>query len=81
MYLYYFSANGQDSPNIEGLVSFSSFFIIFNTLIPISIMVTMEVVKGIQVFYINNDKKLFLEPDEKIYVLSMKLNEDLGEVR
>ena len=81
MYLYYFSADGQDSPNIEGLVTFSSFFIIFNTLIPISIMVTMEVVKGIQVFYINNDKKLFLEADEKLNVLSMKLHEDLGEVR
>ncbi len=80
MYLYYFSSDSTDSPDLQGVVTFSSFFILFNTLIPISIMITLEFVKAIQIFNINKDKLLCEEPEEKVNVLSMKLHEDLGAV-
>jgi magnesium-transporting ATPase (P-type) len=80
MYLYYFSSDSTDSPDLQGVVTFSSFFILFNTLIPISIMITMEFVKAIQIFNINKDKLLCEEPEEKVNVISMKLHEDLGAV-
>jgi magnesium-transporting ATPase (P-type) len=50
---------------------FGSFFIIFNTIIPISLTITFEIAKGIQVFIIEKDKKMKSE-NENFLVLSLK---------
>jgi len=65
----------------EGFKIFGSFFTIFNTLIPISVMITMEVVKGLQVFVMDSDEKLKEKFGEKSKILSMKLHEDLGNIK
>ena len=54
---------------------------IFNTLIPISLMVAAEIIKSIQVGVIEKDSEMKLDPDDKLKVLTMKLHEDLGSVR
>lgn len=50
------------------------------TLIPISIIITMEIVKGLQAVKIEFDSKLKNNDDDKVKVLSMRLQEDLGNL-
>jgi magnesium-transporting ATPase (P-type) len=44
-------------------------------------MISNEVIKGLQVFFMNKDKQLAKFPDDKVKILSMKLHEDLGCVK
>jgi magnesium-transporting ATPase (P-type) len=79
---YIFYQNSSDNKvALEVFKTFASFFTIFNTLIPISVMITLEVVKGIQVVVMQSDPLLKEQPDEKAKMLSMKLHEDLGNVK
>lgn len=78
-YLFYSLLENQGVS--EGFKIFGSFFTIFNTLIPISVMITMEVVKGFQVFMMDSDEKLKEKFGEKSKILSMKLHEDLGNIK
>lgn len=43
----------------EILLSFSNYFILLNTMIPISLIVSIELVKSIQGYFISNDKLMF----------------------
>lgn len=38
---------------------FASYFLLFTTIIPISLIISLEVVKGFQAYFINNDSDLF----------------------
>lgn len=79
---YIFYQNSTDNIlALEIFKTFASFFTIFNTLIPISVMITLEVVKGIQVVVMQSDPLLKQQKDEKAKILSMKLHEDLGNVK
>jgi magnesium-transporting ATPase (P-type) len=62
--------------------TFLSFFILFNNLIPISLYVTMEVIKVIQAYYLNNDLAMYdSERDIPAEARTSSLNEDLGQVQ
>lgn len=78
-YLFYSKVANQGVN--EGFKIFGSFFTIFNTLIPISVMITLEVVKGLQIFIMDQDTKLREKFGEKSKILSMKLHEDLGNIK
>lgn len=79
---YIFYQNSTDNIlALEIFKTFASFFTIFNTLIPISVMITLEVVKGIQVVVMQSDPLLKQQKDEKAKILSMKLHEDLGNIK
>jgi magnesium-transporting ATPase (P-type) len=82
-YVFYQSSNTTTSSEdtSEIFKTFGSFFTIFNTLIPISLMITMQVVKGMQIIVMEKDPHLREKPDEKSKILSMNLQEDLGNVR
>jgi len=57
------------------------YFLLLNTLIPISLIVTIEMVKLIQAFFITNDAQMFCqERDKPAKVSSASLNEELGQV-
>ncbi|CAG8556284.1 20135_t:CDS:2 [Cetraspora pellucida] len=88
----YMSANwirrGKDSNwylrgNTRDMVTvFFSFLIIFNTMIPISLYVTMEVVKLAQIYFINNDIRMYNEEtDTPAESRTSTINEDLGQVK
>ena len=72
--------DNQNSSAVYGLKIFGSFFILMNTLIPISIIITMEIVKGFQAFKIEFDSQLKNKDEDKVKVLSMRLQEDLGNL-
>lgn len=80
-YIYY--AKQRNYPySIEFFSLFGAFFIMFNNIIPISLTITFEIAKFIQVSIMSNDKFMYdEEKDEKFKILSMKLQEDLGNVK
>ncbi|OUM68577.1 hypothetical protein PIROE2DRAFT_53189 [Piromyces sp. E2] len=56
--------------------------VLFNTLIPISLYVTLEIVKLFQVSFMNNDLMMYdEESDTPCEARTSSLNEDLGQVR
>ncbi|XP_067892248.1 phospholipid-transporting ATPase IA isoform X1 [Heterodontus francisci] len=63
-------------------LNFLTFIILFNNLIPISLLVTLEVVKFIQAFFINWDMDMLYEPtNTPAMARTSNLNEELGQVK
>jgi len=57
------------------------FIIMFNTLIPLSLYVSMEICKAFQKFFMQNDIDMYDENnDVRCRVLTSSLNEELGQV-
>lgn len=83
-YIFYYdysSSSGSSNDVLEIVRIFAGLFIIFNTLIPISLMITSDVIKTFQVGILEYDQELKQDPDDKLKIISMKLHEDLGNVR
>ncbi|KAI9219490.1 hypothetical protein BC828DRAFT_386043 [Blastocladiella britannica] len=60
---------------------FFTFVILYNTMIPISLYVTLEIVKLVQAMFINNDLAMYYEPDDRpAEARTASLNEELGQV-
>ena len=89
-------SNGEDHMEYLGLNSksaatgfgwqFITFFILYNNLIPISLQVTLELVKVFQAMYINNDEKMHhidkeLGIDSYALARTSNLNEELGQIK
>lgn len=70
--------------NRDGLnifLNFFSYFLLLATLIPISLIVTLEVVKVIQCYFISQDSSMYdVEADAGAIVSSTTINEELGQV-
>ncbi|XP_024919272.1 probable phospholipid-transporting ATPase IA isoform X7 [Cynoglossus semilaevis] len=63
-------------------LNFLTFIILFNNLIPISLLVTLEVIKFIQAFFINWDTDMHYEPtNTPAMARTSNLNEELGQVK
>lgn len=59
-----------------------TFIILYNNLIPISLQVTLEIVRFIQATFINNDMDMYYEPtDTPAAARTSNLNEELGMVK
>jgi magnesium-transporting ATPase (P-type) len=80
-YIFYTNSKANDNLVLEVFKIFTAFFTIFNTLIPISIMITLEVVKGLQVVIMDKEPGLRDSPEDKLKILSMRLQEDLGCIK
>ncbi|KAJ8297759.1 hypothetical protein KUTeg_024290 [Tegillarca granosa] len=62
--------------------NFLTFIILYNNLIPISLLVTLEVVKFIQAIFINWDLDMYYaETDTPAMARTSNLNEELGQIR
>lgn len=73
---------------IEGILTACSYFILLNTMIPISLLVTVEIVKYAQGFFISYDKlmaqkRIINKREETIRakVWRSSINEELGMVK
>ncbi|KAJ9549620.1 hypothetical protein OSB04_022163 [Centaurea solstitialis] len=70
-----------DKPLISGFLQFLRALILYGYLIPISLYVSIEVVKFLQAMLINNDLQLFDEMSGKsVESRTSNLNEELGQV-
>ena len=73
--------NPQSSATI-GILSFFTFLLLLNTMIPISLIVTIEMVKFFQGHFMNYDIKMFSYVKDKfVKVNSCSLNEELGQIK
>ncbi|CAF0833819.1 unnamed protein product [Adineta steineri] len=62
--------------------TFLTFFILFNNLIPISLQITVDLVKFIQAYFINWDRDMYdPETDTPANARTSNLNEELGQVK
>eukprot|EP00027_Filamoeba_sp_ATCC50430_P017093 CAMPEP_0168565858 /NCGR_PEP_ID=MMETSP0413-20121227/14088_1 /TAXON_ID=136452 /ORGANISM="Filamoeba nolandi, Strain NC-AS-23-1" /LENGTH=1122 /DNA_ID=CAMNT_0008597795 /DNA_START=123 /DNA_END=3488 /DNA_ORIENTATION=+ len=65
-----------------GALAFLTFVILYNNLIPISLYVSVEIVKFGQAYFINNDVKMYhAESDTPALARTSNLNEELGQVQ
>ncbi|XP_078534374.1 phospholipid-transporting ATPase IA isoform X3 [Lissotriton helveticus] len=77
---WYLSLNYGGASNFG--LNFLTFIILFNNLIPISLLVTLEVVKFIQAYFINWDMDMHYEPTDTYAIArTSNLNEELGQVK
>jgi len=86
------SSNDQDHASYIGLSgvnfgwNFLTFFILYNNLIPISLQVSLEMVKFVQAYFINWDEEMHhvnLENKTEAYAIARtsNLNEELGQIK
>uniref|UniRef100_A0A4X1VZN2 Phospholipid-transporting ATPase n=1 Tax=Sus scrofa TaxID=9823 RepID=A0A4X1VZN2_PIG len=66
---------------VSATLIFWSYFIILNTMVPISLYVSVEIIRLGNSFYINWDQKMFYEPkNTPARARTTTLNEELGQV-
>ncbi|XP_054829009.1 LOW QUALITY PROTEIN: phospholipid-transporting ATPase VA [Eublepharis macularius] len=70
------------SPAVAALYLFLTMIIVFQVLIPISLYVSIEIVKICQVFFIHQDKDLYdEETDFQLQCRALNITEDLGQIQ
>lgn len=66
---------------LETILMCFSYFLIYNTLLPISLMVTIEIAKVFQTYFIGEDKEMYNKEKEKgCKVMTRSINEELGQI-
>uniref|UniRef100_A0A8V5GPZ9 Phospholipid-transporting ATPase n=1 Tax=Melopsittacus undulatus TaxID=13146 RepID=A0A8V5GPZ9_MELUD len=77
-YLY----DGQGfSPAYRGFLSFWGYIIVLNTMVPISLYVSVEVIRFVQSYFINWDLQMYYpEKDTAAKARTTTLNEQLGQI-
>ncbi|XP_029460604.1 probable phospholipid-transporting ATPase VA isoform X2 [Rhinatrema bivittatum] len=70
------------TPFISAVYLFFTMIIVFQVLIPISLYVSIEIVKICQVFFIHQDKDLYdEETDSQLQCRALNITEDLGQIQ
>ncbi len=69
------------SHRLESFITFFTYFLLLNTLIPISLIITLEIVKIIQGFFISWDVEMYSKIRHKFAkAKTVSINEELGNV-
>eukprot|EP01147_Barroeca_monosierra_P007745 gene7745-624_t len=72
---------GHAKPPLEGFTRVWTFFIILQVMVPISLYVSIELVKLFQVYFIQEDRALYHEEtDTKMLCRALNITEDLGQI-
>ena len=80
-YIYYSSSiNNEDDVTLEILKLFASYYYIFNTIVPISLLINFDSIKATQVVMFLMDREMKKAKNEQFKVLNLKIQEDLGNV-
>ncbi len=78
---YYYIDWTEYSTPVDSIIIFFTYFVLINTMIPISLIVSMEMVKLFQKYFINKDKFMYSEWRMKwAEVKVASLNEELGQI-
>ena len=68
-------------PTYEGMLTFWTFVIILQVMIPLSLYVTIEMAKVVQVYHISQDPALFdPESGRRAECRALNITEELGQV-
>lgn len=81
-YWEFFAIFSNDNPRINGLVTFGNALITFQNIVPISLYISIEVVRTIQAFFIFDDYDIFYEKtNQRTIARSWNLADDLGQIQ
>ncbi|XP_046395531.1 phospholipid-transporting ATPase VD isoform X2 [Ischnura elegans] len=70
------------NPAIEGVLAFWTFIIILQVMIPLSLYVTLEMTKLIQVYHIHHDVELYdRKTNKRIECRALNIPEELGQIQ
>ncbi|KFO19720.1 Putative phospholipid-transporting ATPase VA [Fukomys damarensis] len=76
------SDGSSSSPVTAAVYSFLTMIIVLQVLIPISLYVSIEIVKVCQVYFINQDLDLYdEETDSRLQCRALNITEDLGQIQ
>lgn len=74
--------NSEYSPGLEAFMTFWSYFLLFNTMLPISLIVSLEFVKIFQAYFISCDDFMYTKENNRFCkVMTSSINEELGQVQ
>jgi magnesium-transporting ATPase (P-type) len=77
---YYIDWTEYSSP-VDSIIIFFTYFVLINTMIPISLIVSIEMVKLFQKYFIDKDEFMYSEwRDKMAEVKCASLNEELGQI-
>lgn len=66
---------------LEGFLNYFTYFLLINTMIPISLIVSLEMVKLLQAFFIEGDQDLYdHEKNRYAKAFTTSINEELGQI-
>jgi phospholipid-transporting ATPase len=66
---------------LDGFLVFLTYFTLMNTMIPISLIVSIEIVKMFQKYFIEKDQLMYSSyRKRKVEVKTASLNEELGQI-
>ena len=78
---YTYISFGSYSVGLDAFLIFCSYFVLINTMIPISLIVSIEIVKFSQSYFIDKDRLMYSNFRKKgANVKSASLNEELGQI-
>ena len=65
----------------QSIISFFSYLLLLSTMIPISLIVSLEIVKMIQAYLMSTDEDMYVSAiDKKCKPFTTTINEELGQV-
>ncbi|XP_034713547.1 probable phospholipid-transporting ATPase VD isoform X1 [Etheostoma cragini] len=77
-----FQVDTETSPALAGFYVFWTMIIVLQVLIPISLYVSIEIVKLGQIYFIHNDLDLYNKQlDSRIQCRALNITEDLGQIQ
>jgi P-type E1-E2 ATPase len=79
--VYLFKDPEESDANIliDGILAFLKFFLLLSSILPISLLTSLEIIKVLQSLFISFDAKMYaLDVDQRCKVMSISLNEELG---
>ncbi|XP_031177221.1 probable phospholipid-transporting ATPase VD isoform X2 [Sander lucioperca] len=77
-----FQVDTETSPALAGFYVFWTMIIVLQVLIPISLYVSIEIVKLGQIYFIHNDLALYNKQlDSRIQCRALNITEDLGQIQ
>lgn len=85
-YSYIFGSDYTESSEVMGVISYFTFFLLLNSMVPISLIISLETLKWLQTMWLEFDEKMH-EKDEVIIpimqyfkVLNATIHEELGKI-
>ncbi|CCE27051.1 related to ATPase II [Claviceps purpurea 20.1] len=80
LHFFEYDSIGGSAP-ISGFITFWAAIILFQNLVPISLYITLEIVRTLQAVFIFSDAKMYYEPiDQPCIPKSWNISDDVGQI-
>ncbi|KAF2465957.1 phospholipid-translocating P-type ATPase [Lindgomyces ingoldianus] len=79
--LFEFGSYGDNKPALDGVISFWAGVILFQNLVPISLYITLEIIRTLQAIFIYSDVHMYYEAlDYPCTPKSWNISDDVGQI-